>query len=651
MTSVSEPPSSPKRPLPAMEASSSDTTKKLKLEDTNDDLAARLQTLPKKERKKYHRAKKLGQRVDIENGKLILHPKVHIRHHRDFASFNDIRTLILGTMLHDIKLPKGMEFYEREKLSKCVVLDMPMLDPSTTDEDDDHYYHTLSKSILPPPVYNQWNDPTQPYASFLHHLGIHVDDDDCEAENDAFGKVASGLCDRRKGLVNRFSQIVQCHLTKSQVKQYRKQADEQKDNAVSAEELMLTRQEMINENYPLHSSVQDDNRNNNNNNEEDDDNGALPEGWIETPAGKQGTKTSKKLLAMDCEMCRSGRRLVLTKVALVDEDHRVLLNEFVMPDCPITDYVTDYSGVDEASLQGVTTTLQDIQQQLLQYIDDDTILVGHGLVNDLRVLKMRHPHIIDTSVIYHHKNGPPYKASLKDLTTFILQRQIQENKTTPATTTVTTTTTTTNTAARGHDPCEDAIASMELVQLKIKKGLKFGLHSDYLTELMVERLKRHGKSGVMIDVADDGIVHDTLLAKELLKGADCDEQIYTTASDNQAAMALALEHHAVKDLVLLKLSNNNGSATTTTTTTTMDQVKWLYDQLDKNTALIMLAGNNKTEELDRLRKKWCTYKADLKTRPLDEIPENERWTEEDEQRLDTLVELAKRYYIIPSIKF
>ncbi|CAO3588369.1 unnamed protein product [Absidia cylindrospora] len=509
-----------------------------------------------------------------------------------------------------------MEYFERDKLSKCVVVDMPMLDPlaAAAAEDDDHDYHTLSKSVLPTHVYQQWQHPT--YAGFFDHLGISVDDDDhCDAENDAFGKVASGFCDRRNGLANRFSQILQCHLTRGQIKEYRKQADERKDEAVVAEELMLTRQELINEHYPLHSSLH---------------NNDLPEGWIETPVGKQ-IKTSKKLLAMDCEMCRSGRRLVLTKVALVDEDHRVLLNEFVMPDCPITDYVTDYSGVDEASLQGVTTTLQDIQQQLLQHMDDDTILVGHGLVNDLRVLKLRHPHIIDTSVIYHHRNGPPSKPSLKDLTTCILQRQIQENKTTPPATAT----------ARGHDPCEDAIASMELVQLKMKKGLKFGLHSDYLTEWMIDRLKRHGKTGMMIDVADDGIVQDTLLTKQLVK----DDQMYTTANDNQTAMALALEHHAIKDLVLLKLADN------TPTTTIMDQVKWLYDRLDKHTVLILLAGKNNTEDLDRLRKKWSTYKADLKTRPLDEIPENERWTELDEQRLDTLVELAKQYYIIPSIKF
>ncbi|CAO3588368.1 unnamed protein product [Absidia cylindrospora] len=68
MTPVSEP-SSPKRPLPAMEASCSETTKKLKLEE--DVASVRFQSLPKKEKKKYNRAQKLGQRVDIVDGKVI----------------------------------------------------------------------------------------------------------------------------------------------------------------------------------------------------------------------------------------------------------------------------------------------------------------------------------------------------------------------------------------------------------------------------------------------------------------------------------------------------------------------------------------------------------------------------------------------------
>lgn len=53
----------------------------------------------------------------------------------------------------------------------------------------------------------------------------------------------------------------------------------------------------------------------------------------------------------------------------------------------------------------------------------------------------------------------------------------------------------------------------------------------------------------------------------------------------------------------------------------------------------------------RLRKKWYTYKSDLRLRSLEEIPDAERWTEDNEQKLNTHLELAKRYYVIPCIKF
>lgn len=97
----------------------------------------------------------------------------------------------------------------------------------------------------------------------------------------------------------------------------------------------------------------------------------------------------------------------------------------------------------------MTTTLQDAQQQLLQFVNADTILCGcvwtttsnslslslfltttnqrHSLENDLHALKMVHERIIDTSVLYPRTSPPSRftKHSLRYLTKEFLDKVIQ----------------------------------------------------------------------------------------------------------------------------------------------------------------------------------------------------------------------------------
>lgn len=53
------------------------------------------------------------------------------------------------------------------------------------------------------------------------------------------------------------------------------------------------------------------------------------------------------------------------------------------------------------SLQ-VTTALADVQKRVCDIVAAETLLVGHGLENDLVALRVLHANCIDTALLYPH---------------------------------------------------------------------------------------------------------------------------------------------------------------------------------------------------------------------------------------------------------
>ena len=94
------------------------------------------------------------------------------------------------------------------------------------------------------------------------------------------------------------------------------------------------------------------------------------------------------MFALDCEMCYTAHGLEVCRVSVVDDCGNVALDELVKPSGYVLDYNTQYSGIAEADLQDVKTTLSDVFDHLSRWMSSKSIIVGHSLESDLKALRV-----------------------------------------------------------------------------------------------------------------------------------------------------------------------------------------------------------------------------------------------------------------------
>jgi len=185
------------------------------------------------------------------------------------------------------------------------------------------------------------------------------------------------------------------------------------------------------------------------------------EGFIKTRIMKGATKEIRySVYGLDCEMCYTTIGLELTKVTIVGIDGKLVYESLVQPENEIIDYNTRFSGITAKDLTAGgagSKRLHEVQQEINHFISADSILIGHGLENDLRHLKLIHDRVIDTSLVFPHFYGLPYRRSLRSLARSYLKREIQGNM-------------------WGHDSYEDARASIELMLWKVRKDMDKSSH-------------------------------------------------------------------------------------------------------------------------------------------------------------------------------
>lgn len=216
--------------------------------------------------------------------------------------------------------------------------------------------------------------------------------------------------------------------------------------------LVLTKQQRIDNNYPS-------------------DFAAKELGFVSTRIGNTNVTNDvvvtplapvTPVLGLDCEMCTTHAGKELTRCTVVNSRGAVVYDSLCVPDLPVLDFHTRYSGIDKHSLDGVSTKLADVQRALLSFITPTHVLVGHSLESDLRALKLVHDRVADTSVLFTFVfplNDPRRgrrryaKYSLRQLAKDHLGRTIQVN-------------------AAGdvlHDSCEDATAALDLFAVKVRQ--------------------------------------------------------------------------------------------------------------------------------------------------------------------------------------
>lgn len=164
---------------------------------------------------------------------------------------------------------------------------------------------------------------------------------------------------------------------------------------------------------------------------------------------------SSPMFGVDCEMCLTSQGSELTRISIVNERLEPIYDELVKPDLPIVNYLTRFSGITPNMMKDAKKKLSDVHEDLRKMLPADAILTGQSLQGDLHAMKMMHPYVIDTSIIYNITGDRQRKTKLQTLAREFLNMRIQESN-------------------QGHCSREDSSASIKLVQLKLQHDITYG---------------------------------------------------------------------------------------------------------------------------------------------------------------------------------
>ncbi|OWB57847.1 nuclease activity protein [[Candida] boidinii] len=153
-----------------------------------------------------------------------------------------------------------------------------------------------------------------------------------------------------------------------------------------------------------------------------------------------------KMISLDCEMAYTSKGFELIKLSIVDfMTEKTLMDRIIKPYGEVIDLNSHVSGIE--SIPEDAMSYDHAMKFLYKITDENTIIVGHGLENDLNVLRIIYPNIIDTAILFSESFNPMYKDPLKKLAWKYLSKNIQSGQ---------------------HDSLEDAVIPIQIVKKKLK---------------------------------------------------------------------------------------------------------------------------------------------------------------------------------------
>ncbi|KAK6336440.1 hypothetical protein TWF696_001995 [Orbilia brochopaga] len=427
-------------------------------------------------------------------------------------------------------------------------------------------------------------------------------------------------------------------------------------------ELLLTPEELIEDEYPLHSTQSTSQPQD------------LPADWLETDLSTAPPRIVESgsvlegytIYAIDCEMVTTASGSSLARISIVDWDNAVVLDELVKPDEPVLDYLTAFSGITADKLADVTTTRADIQKRLSTLLTANTILVGQSLNSDLHALHFSHPHIVDTSVIYDHPRGKPLKPGLRWLAQKHLNKQIQNG-------------------TAGHDSIEDARACLQLLKLKLERGKDFGTASANSEPLFVRlaRVQPRPVTCGIVDTAanvekryattaqythnaadDDGVVAGVLTAVngDALAGippvgftyarlpALADARGWSNAYGKFAAQMNTMHITATSPPIEIpeRPPPPPPEELAKAVKETVGRIKAVYDGLPKCSVLMVYSGTGDPVEMGRLNALFSVHRREFKVKPWDKG--TVQWTDREEEALKKEAREARKGIALLAVK-
>jgi len=145
------------------------------------------------------------------------------------------------------------------------------------------------------------------------------------------------------------------------------------------------------------------------------------------------SKDALPIASIDCEFCKTDLGIEVIRVIVVNQHVEVVMNELVRPKGKIIDYLTDIHGIEAWDLARARLTLEDVQERLMSFCDQNTVLVGHDLNCDLKCLKIVHLRCADTKVLFN-PNRSQKPLNLRRLSELILKKKIMKPTDYPQTT-------------------------------------------------------------------------------------------------------------------------------------------------------------------------------------------------------------------------